>query len=296
VAASEAQLVELAHHHLPPALAQRWTALIRPGMELHAAGPGEQRVGQLGGLPSLPDDMAWPVWDGEGSLGFIASIDCAQLPPGAFDIAIPDSGTLLFFYFDSSDGIFDPDQPPKTVGVWDPSSLAGAQVIYIPAGTPITERAAPSDITAYEFVPLSATPIFTGPDWSHSGFRAACHDLPAEDRAFLDDHANGDNFVNALRELAPLKWHHIGGHALPVQDAVEYEVAQAQLGVQSPFDDQTIRALHEEAQHWTPLLQIDSDDEAEMSWGDLGTLYWLIRPDDLASQKFESASFTWQCT
>jgi uncharacterized protein YwqG len=33
-----------------------------------------------------------------------------------------------------------------------------------------------------------------------------------------------------------------------------------------------------------------------MLWGDVGTLYWLIRPDDLAAGNFQASSFTWQCS
>ena len=42
------------------------------------------------------------------------------------------------------------------------------------------------------------------------------------------------------------------------------------------------------------LAQIDTDDAADMMWGDVGTLYWLIRPEDLAARNFEASSFTAQ--
>ncbi|MGG7575788.1 DUF1963 domain-containing protein [Streptomyces sirii] len=43
------------------------------------------------------------------------------------------------------------------------------------------------------------------------------------------------------------------------------------------------------------LAQFDSDDDADMMWGDCGALYWLIRPEDLADRRFDRAMFTWQC-
>lgn len=293
--ARETRLVAFARRHLPPAVAERWIALIRPAVRLRTCRRGEKRVGQLGGVPSLPDDVAWPKWEGEGSLNFVASIDCGRLPSGAFDIALPDSGTLLFFYFDCESGYFDPEYPPRTVGVWDPESLIGARVLFIPAGTPVAERATPSDIQPYDFVPLTAKPILTGPDWRHPAFRAACLDLSDADRAFLDDHANGDKFAGALSRLTPSPHHRVGGHAVPVQGAVELDVAQASLGVRGPFDAEALAALKQEGQRWTLLAQIDTDREADMMWGDVGTLYWLIRPDDLAARDFEASSFTWQC-
>lgn len=36
----------------------------------------------------------------------------------------------------------------------------------------------------------------------------------------------------------------------------------------------------------TLLLQVDSDDAAGMMWGDLGRLYYWLRPDDLAARRF----------
>jgi uncharacterized protein YwqG len=53
--------------------------------------------------------------------------------------------------------------------------------------------------------------------------------------------------------------------------------------------------LLDEGQRWRLLAQIDSDPATDMRWGDLGTLYWLIRPEDLASGDLRAASFTWQC-
>ncbi|WP_307936554.1 DUF1963 domain-containing protein [Salinispora arenicola] len=31
-------------------------------------------------------------------------------------------------------------------------------------------------------------------------------------------------------------------------------------------------------------------------WGDVGMLYWLIRPEDLTARRFDRALFTWQCS
>lgn len=286
----------LARRHLPPEVAERWIALVRPAVHLRACRGGRKRVGQLGGCPGLPDGMVWPEWEGEGSLNFVASIECDQLPQDGLDIALPDSGTLLLFYFDSEAGYFDPEYPPRTVMVTDPESLAGARVLFVPAGESTVECATPADIDPYDFVPLTADPILTGPDWSHPAFRAACQDLSDANHAFLDDHGNGDAFVSALRKLMPTPCHQVGGHALPVQDAVEVDVARARLNARAPFDDPTWQALQREGQRWTPLAQIDSDREAGMMWGDVGTLYWLMRPEDLAAGDFQASSFTWQCT
>ena len=54
--------------------------------------------------------------------------------------------------------------------------------------------------------------------------------------------------------------------------------------------------LDNEARRWELLLQVDTDDELGMMWGDVGVLYWMARPDDLATGDLSKISFTWQCS
>ncbi|WP_338117962.1 DUF1963 domain-containing protein [Streptomyces coryli] len=77
-----------------------------------------------------------------------------------------------------------------------------------------------------------------------------------------------------------------------MQNPVEYEVAHGFLGC----DDWQDPRIDEEAGRWVLLAQFDSEDAAGMMWGDCGSLYWLIRPEDLAAGRFERAMFTWQCS
>ncbi|MEJ2856314.1 MULTISPECIES: YwqG family protein [unclassified Saccharothrix] len=286
----EARLATVARRHLPPAVAERWTSLIRPGVRLRVRDGGRQ-VGHLGGEPLLPADVAWPEWEGEGSLNFVASIDCGRLPANSVDIALPDSGTLLFFYYDPESAYLDntPHRPP-TVGAWDPETQAGARVLYVPADAEVVEHDTPLDIEPYDYAPLVATVEATGPDWYHPEFRALCRDLSEDDLDFLDDHRNGNDFARALRSLRSHPSHQVGGHALPIQNPAETDVAQSELGPGVAWE-----SVVEEARRWTLLAQIDSDQEADLRWGDVGTLYWLIRPEDLAARDFGAARFTWQC-
>ncbi|MFI9816109.1 YwqG family protein [Saccharothrix variisporea] len=290
MATHESRLANLARRHLPPDVAERWTSLIRPGVRLRVR-DGGRRVGYLGGVPFLPADVAWPEWEGEGSLNFVASIDCGRLPANSLDIALPDSGTLLFFYYDPESAYLDGTEYHPTVGSWEPASQAGARVLYVPPGVPTEERDTPLDIEPYDYAPLVATPIATGPDWYHPEFRARCRDLSEDDLDFLDDHGNGDDFARALSAVRSHPSHQLGGHAHPIQSAVELEAAQSVLGPGAEWE-----SVAEEARRWTLLAQIDSDREAGMRWGDLGTLYWLIRPEDLAARDFGASAFTWQCT
>lgn len=43
-------------------------------------------------------------------------------------------------------------------------------------------------------------------------------------------------------------------------------------------------------------LSASYDDTAKMMWGDVGKLYFMIRPDDLQARRFDQARFMWQCS
>ncbi|KNB53276.1 YwqG family protein [Streptomyces caatingaensis] len=272
----------LARRHLPEDVAERWIGLLRPGLRLERAAEGaaEPVVGRLGGLPELPENEERPVWEGHGPLSFVASLDCAALPSAGLDIALPADGTLAFFFFDGQ-----VDDGEAVVAPDDPGSRAGARVLYVPEGVRLVEHPAPEGIRPYPAIPLTARPVTTAPYlWHpvvHREFGAVPDDHPLRDEEFED----------ALWELSESPEHRVGGHAEPVQDEVESEVARGALG-SPPWDDPRIA---QEALRWTLLAQFDSDDDAGMMWGDCGTLYWLVRPEDLARRRFDRAMFTWQC-
>lgn len=85
--------------------------------------------------------------------------------------------------------------------------------------------------------------------------------------------------------------HRIGGWAQPLQGPIEHEIATAALGGGEQHSD----AVAAEEPAWVLLAQLDSDRAANMMWGDVGRLYWMIRPEDLAALRFDQAMFTWQC-
>jgi hypothetical protein len=91
-----------------------WLGLARPVLELHTDCDGPV-VGYFGGKPALPEGQEWPV-----GMTYLATIDLAAIPAGSHDIKLPPDGHLLFFS--------EPDIAPE------------AQVIYVPVGTPVTER------------------------------------------------------------------------------------------------------------------------------------------------------------
>lgn len=97
-------------------------------------------------------------------------------------------------------------------------------------------------------------------------------------------------YANLFYGTDPIR-HRLLGHPDPIQGDVrlEYELASAQI--QGP----TTGELDERARHWRLLFQLDSRDEANIMWGDVGRLYYCMRADDIAARDWELAWMVLQC-
>lgn len=61
------------------------------------------------------------------------------------------------------------------------------------------------------------------------------------------------------------------------------------------YDDEKVAELEPGIRDWILLFQLDTDAAADMMWGDVGTVYFTIKKDDLAARRFENAWFSMQC-
>lgn len=285
-----AELAVIARAHLSADDAEAWISLLRPAIWLaHHDGSGAPVAARLGGDPELPPETAWPVWPGRGPLAFIASLDCAAVTAaGELDIPFPVDGTLLFFYFD---GRFAGDA--AMVFYADATTQAGAAVLYIPAGTPTQARPAPEGIEPYPAIGLCARQVASEPGWEHPRMLDAFSEGEWGVQEIVSHPVTAKPFTEAVEAVTTPseERHRVGGWAVPVQGPVEHEIVTAALGGGNQRRD----ALAAEERAWVLLAQFDSDHAARMMWGDVGTLYWMIRPEDLAARRFDKALFTWQC-
>jgi uncharacterized protein YwqG len=281
------EIVARVRAELPDHIAVAWSALLLPAVGLTADDSGGGPVaGQLGGPPALPVEMWWPEWDGVCPLSFIASLDCAvvsaALATAGANLALPTSGTLLFF---CADGQVDPEW---FVSLEFPSSQAGSRIVYVPAGTPTRERAAPEPLQPSPALPLWARPRLTAIGQDNPLWRAVVADLPDADRA-----AVRQVLWKVEEQLADRgePHHQVGGYPTVIQGDVLAAVAGTKLGrlaADSPM-------WSVEVSRWLMLLQVDTDHRTEMSWGDLGIAHWFIRQEDLAVGDFGEALMSWEC-
>lgn len=282
------QLAELARRHLGPHAAEEWLGLLRTGLRLAHAGPGDPVIAQLGGLPTLPIN-SWPMWEGHGPLSHVLSIDCAPVTQALPKLGLPDSGRLAFFYFD---GHY--DDLESYVGPDDTDSQTGGVRVLLlhperstradPTDVPTP---APPGLTPFPAVGLTAIPTLYWPWRDHPEVRPIWerHGLPP-------DHGVGT--PGPIQDLYQALWdrwhihplHMLGGHADPEQDAVEYELAYGSLRAAGEHVDYGSPAVTALASQWRLLLQVDSDDDADMMWGDVGKIYFMIKPADLEARRF----------
>lgn len=126
-------------------------------------------------------------------------------------------------------------------------------------------------------------------------FQHAFHRVPAE----LTDPYD-DLFDEALAEidLGP-HLHRLLGHPDLIQNDLHLDCQLASHGLNcsdgSAYDAPE-RAIYEPgARNWQLLLQIDSDENAGMLWGDCGMLYFMIPTDELERQNFSAVWMIFQC-
>ena len=257
----------------------RRTVLLRP----NAGGSGSPAGSRLGGLPALPRDVAWPSREGK-SLAFVAQINLEELPSLA-DEGFPVSGLLSFFY----------DAEQSTWG-FDPGDAGSFAVLFAPDTLAVDLRETwPRDVpehARYRRCDLVPETIATLPPWE-----SLLIDRLGLAREQLD------LYMDVLERLSSERaWGVrtlLGGYPDQIQGdmMLECELVSAGLycGDATAYQDPRLPLFKEQAVSWRQLLQIQSCDEAGMTWGDVGCLYYWIRDSDLRARRFDAAWMVLQC-
>ncbi|MBO3749482.1 DUF1963 domain-containing protein [Streptosporangiaceae bacterium NEAU-GS5] len=259
---------EFVRERLPTDSAQRLIGMLRTTVRLSAAAAGERVVGRLGGVPRLPDGVAWPTrFDRALPMSFVAELDCGQLTQFETDIALPADGTLLFFVA---------------------AEVEQSVVIYVPDGIAVAERPTPVGAESYSELALAALAEPSWPDLSHPAVVDVFGSIEEARRLVWDhvlDHNTGETFGDDFAiykqrgEAGPE--HQVGGYGDALQNPVETLAAhEAGTGWYGDPDFQR------EARQWVTLLQVAEDTRAGMIWGDGAYLIWGIRSDRLAERDF----------
>jgi uncharacterized protein YwqG len=229
----------------------------------------------FGGTPGLPFGVTWPSKNGR-PLTFLACIDLESLNRVLPLPWLPTSGQLLFFY--------DTEEQPRGFGRDD---RGGWAVLHAPG---IVTRAAGEDDEGLPPYFVALVPIDTYP--SPQRKELAALRLTNTESIFLRERASevyGDD-----------RQHQIGGWPQPIQNdemEVECELMTSRAGHENTaeYRKRVGAQLESDAAQWRLLLQMDSDEELRVMWGDAGILYFWIREQDARERRFDKVSLVLQC-
>jgi Domain of unknown function (DUF1963) len=242
-------------------------------MDTSARGVGALAPGQKG-RPQSP--MA---------LSFVAQIDFAELHALHALDGFPHAGRLLLFC----------DWP---WGARDDQARAHAIFTELPP----ERRCPPPEFEApearklmprgYVFKPRGLRPTvwLLPPPWGSRELLRLRAEAPAAWAYQADMFSAYDRFWTDLYAQHPETFgrrgdmiHQVGGTAFSIQVPVEDECAKL------------AGDAAEAADIWQLVLQIDSDIEVGMEWGDVGRLYLCARKRDLAARQFDRCWMVMQC-
>jgi uncharacterized protein YwqG len=240
-----------------------FSKLTKPGFTLEkedAAGTLAPGASKFGGAPDLPRDTEIPSKDGK-PLTLIAQLNLADAALAGNTRLLPGSGVLSFFY--------EIEEQP-----WggEDDDRSGWKVLYFENPEELERREVPEEVMLPEFA---------------ASFREQ-ESLDTDTIIGMDfDDDTGEAIFELLEEGAP--HHRVLGHPFAVQNPVFPEIAHYCDGI-TDWD-----AAEKAAEDYVLLFQMDSDDDLDAVWGDLGMLYFCIRKDDLEQKRFDRTQMIMQC-
>lgn len=238
--------------------------------------PGASR---LGGRADLPAGFRWPTHK-DRKLDFLIQVSLRDLVAIPSVSGLPSEGLLSVFY--------DLDAQPWG---FDPKELEGHRVVFTAPGTPLEQVPAPHRKTALEPFLLRFQECLTLPE-----FGSRDYDRLSGKAAFADEEA--DAYFEMVSRWGPeTPAHRLLGHSANIQGDMQLEAQLVTHGIYcgGSEEDPRAAALETGSDDWMLLLQVDSDDGADLQWGDCGMLYVWIRRPDLAARRFDRTWMGLQC-
>jgi uncharacterized protein YwqG len=232
----------------------------------------------------------WPR-SPEGPLHFLGQLDFAELTACRGDALqeLPREGLLAFFY--------DVENQP-----WGnkPTDRAFWHLVYVPPGVEPMPLQPPDDLREAERPILPASQLIPSLGLSLPGW----WDLRAPVEPGFWSDAQADDYSELRRRLVggesvDSAVDQVRGHPAWIQDDARIEIHLVSRGLSLDGTQQepaVMEQLKREAASWNLLWQVGFDEQQGFGWGSSGTVYLLIRDEDLRACRFESAWLVLQCT
>lgn len=230
--------------------------VLRPSIRLVVDEQSDEPVTRIGGAPNIPSEIEWPSRSSGDPLAFLAQIDLAGLPV-CEGLPLPRTGCLYFF----CDAEYLPE-PDDLQDVQD-----GIRIIYSPTSLSNYALRTPPDELNSEYV---FTGFSVNPGLDLTAPAQDVWEVKSLNLSDAESYAYCDLFNQVAAHDGTI--HRMGGYP----NQVQYRHSGAGDNIQL-------------------LLQLDSEDQAGMMWGDLGRLYFTIRQEDLTSLSFQKTGMDWQC-
>lgn len=253
---------------------------------------------KIGGRPDLPADIRWVTETNTVEtvqkkfvffsskkqhtvtkpLSFIAQINLSETAPLDEENLLPKTGMLYFFYSaDQEASGFDYSDKNKFKVIYWNGNFSELRKVDFPDDLP--------DHACYKPCAVTIKPEISLPSYGHEMYA----DFDETDDNSFWEHVYNDGNLNKLL-----------GYSDNIQNDMELECELVTNGLYcgdaSGFNDPRAKALEPNAKDWRLLLQIDSNEENEMMWGDCGRLYFWIKKDDLLNRNFDKSWFSMQCS
>ena len=224
------------------------------------------------GVPRLDGD--WPI-GANGPLDCLLNIKCSDLPTQSS--GLPNDGWLTVFYdLEESD--------------WGGSSDSHRHWHLKWSSEDAKEATVPSDLNLNAAVPVvfdvEGTASGDGPEHSIWG---TADWIQGDERPMV--HFRSGYFLRHAPTVAALQEAGVAPESLRTDDRNQFQEAILKLDRSSVAPER----FHEGVQQWQLLLQIDTDDDLDLMWGDVGKLYVLIPSESLRDRRFGDSWIVLQC-
>jgi uncharacterized protein YwqG len=217
---------------------------------------------RLGGYPDFPPGWTYPIYNDE-PLAFIGQLNLEEVQRIGVSNELPLRGLLYFFYDAAEQSVFG-----------GPVGNDGWRVMFYDGDFSQLQTFPYPGTNKYGVLPANEVQMSKGLSLNIDGIT-----VPDE----LWD-VFWDKFLPHFREISGShSWSHQSlGHPLSVQNDVFAEI------------DYFRKLEHNDS--YTLLLQVDTDeDNLNVMWGDVGSIYFVITKEDLRKRNFANTHFSFQC-
>jgi len=244
---------------------------------------------KLGGLPDLSSVLAWPTWR-DVPMVFLAQIQLCELAPYDMEQLLPTRGFLYFFcqsqdLFQGCDtkvwDYIDPQEPESWKVLFFDGERAELQATSVPDG--LAEIALLPDCALHFGAALTLPPF-------ESSLIASLNLEDEEEEQYMNLLGTfatvflgaGDNIYHN---------HQLLGYPHQIQSDMQHLCQLYSLCVTphwAGLDEEMKKASIESGVlEWVHLLQIDTDEYAQVTWGEVGSFSYFIKQADLKRRDFE---------